>query len=163
MHEKYEVSIDVNSFVCAEYKNDQLKQQFLDLLAASSYTRPNSMHRTGRIIDSSAPPLLALLADLNTKFSLALDGKVYQVYAFTAQYEDGSNNYLDMHADNSIITINWNLSLSSDLDGTDLLIPGLDKVVKPKENQLLIHHGKQRHQVTERKKGSRCNLIIWLK
>ena len=159
---KYEISYDINKLYIDIFENEELKNNIIEEIKSQDKIKPNSMHKTGVILENSKY-IKKLIDILNIKYDLNLDLKVYNIYAFTAEYSDGTNNYLDMHKDNSIITINWNLEASDDIEGTNLVIPSMDKIITPKKNQLIIHHGKLEHQVTERVNGSRTNLIIWLK
>lgn len=159
---KYEINFDIDKLYIDIYQNEEIKNNIIKEIRSHDKIKPNSMHKTGVILENSKN-IKNLLEKLNSKFNLNLDFKVYNIYAFTAEYSDGTNNYLDAHKDNSIITINWNLEISDDIEGTNLAIPSMEKIITPKKDQLIIHHGKLEHQVTERVNGSRTNLIIWLK
>jgi hypothetical protein len=124
---------------------------------------PNSMHKSGVIFDKGDIYIKKFIDILNLKYDLQLEDKIFNIYAFTAEYSEDSNNDLEPHKDDSIITINWNLELSDDIDGTNLEMRSKNLLILPAMNQLLIHHGKIEHQVTKRIRGFRKNLIIWLK
>lgn len=145
-------------------ENDGIIQAIQVLLSTSgaSYQQPNSMHYKGKVYGSLDAGMKELLCTLKNRFTvLDLDGKILNIYAFTAEYGEGYNSNLDKHLDSSIITININFECSEDIEGTDLHIR--DLVIPPRKNQIVIHHGKIEHHVSERLKGSRKNLIIWLK
>jgi len=161
--DKYEISFDINNIYIENFENDLIKNNLIEEIKFYDKIQPNSMHKTGVILDKKSKNVKEFVNLLDDKFNLKLDKKVYDIYAFTAEYSDCTNNYLDMHKDNSIITINWNLEVSDNIEGTDLVIPSMEKIITPKKNQLIIHHGKLDHQVMPRNSGSRKNLIIWLK
>ncbi len=163
VQKKYGINFDYDNIIIDQYENTQLKDKLIKSLENKKYLTPNSMHKKGKYINYKDNIIIQELIDeLDTKYKLNLKNKTYKIYCFTAEYDDDKNNNLDIHKDSSIITINWNLSLSDDIEGTDLIFTNKDITVKPKENQLIIHHGKVSHRVTERQNGNRTNLIIWL-
>lgn len=162
MFDKYGVSYDIDRIIIDEYSNDVLKSKILEYLSSVELTKPNSMHDRGVIL-SGQDFTHELVANLNEIFQLNLENKLYEIYAFTAEYAYGTNKKLDLHKDNSLITINWNLDISPDLKGTDVVFPSFDNIVTHKKDSLLIHHGKIDHQVTELVSGFRKNLVIWIK
>lgn len=161
--EKHEISFDINNLIVDVFENSDLKKNIINEILSQNRIQPNSMHKTGVILDKNSKNLKEFIKEVNSKFDLKLDEKSYSIYAFTAEYSNCTNNYLDKHKDSSIITINWNLEVSIDIEGTELLIPSMDKIIKAKKDQLIIHHGMLEHQVNPRVLGSRLNLIVWLK
>jgi len=144
------------------FNNDELKDILLNKIN-KNHISPNSMHKYGHVFDKEDKDIKFFIENLNQKYNLLLENKQFNIHAFVVEYSKNFNNYLDMHMDDSIITINWNLEVSNDIDGTDLIIPYNNLTITPKKNRLLIHHGKIEHKVTKLIHGSRKNLIIWLK
>jgi hypothetical protein len=163
IQDKYQVKIDTDKIIKDTYVNDELKNIFIGLLNNKTKVAPNSMHKAGIVLDRDNIYIRQFIDDLNLKYELELHDKIFNIYAFTAEYSPDTNNNLNIHKDDSIITINWNLELSDDIEGTELIIPSQNLLITPKKDQLLIHHGKIEHQVKERVRGMRKNLIVWLK
>jgi hypothetical protein len=160
---KYQISFDTEKFIKDTLINEELKNIFNQMISKKTKIPPNSMHKSGVIFDKGDIYIKKFIDILNLKYDLQLEDKIFNIYAFTAEYSEDSNNDLEPHKDDSIITINWNLELSDDIDGTNLEMRSKNLLILPAMNQLLIHHGKIEHQVTKRIRGFRKNLIIWLK
>jgi hypothetical protein len=159
---KYQIKYDTDMILDNIYINNELKNIFINKINHSDRP-PNSMHKSGYLFDKEDKDIQNFIEIISEQYNLLIHGKQYNIYAFIVEYSKDFNNYLDMHKDDSIITINWNLEVSDDIEGTDLIIPFKNLTICPKENRLLIHHGKIEHQVTKLTNGSRKNLIIWLK
>lgn len=156
------INYNSENIVIEEYVDNSMKDKIIKLLDNKKYLLPNSMHKTGKYIANDDKIIKQFINDLDNKYNLNLKDKSYNIYSFTAEYGNNKNNNLDDHKDSSIITINWNLEISDDIDGTDLIFTDKEIIVKPKKDQLIIHYGKINHKVSERKNGNRTNLIIWL-
>jgi hypothetical protein len=164
MKEKYVINFDIDKIIEEIYVNDELEENILQLLNSKETLsiKPNSMHNYGHVVKNNKI-IVELLNSLNEKYHLNLDNKIFDIYAFTAEYDTDTNQNLDLHKDNSIITINWCLECSDDLEGTDIHYPTVNKIVKFNKNKICIHHGKLAHFVDNRINGKRKNLIIWIK
>lgn len=162
MLKTYGVFFQLDYLIVDTYNNIDLQNKLLDIIRNSKQIKPNSMHKYGHVLNNLSC-ISDLVLKLNEIYKLGLTNKVYEISAFTAEYGSNTNNNLKLHKDNSIITINWNLELDSELIGTDIVFPSLDKSIKIKKSSLIIHHGKLEHYVEPLVSGSRINLIIWIK
>jgi hypothetical protein len=156
--------IDPERIAVGRYVNEPLRERFLEIIKETQMSRPNSLHQTGVLIDpvKHRGVLQELIDDLDREYGLDLTGKLYGVYAFTADYSESTNKRLESHYDKSVITLNWNLEVSDDLTGTEVVFETAGVTVKPRANQVTIHSGKQLHHVEPRITGRRKNLIVWL-
>lgn len=158
----YSVNYDINNFIIDQYHDSDLKIEILNIIKNNEIIKPNSMHKCGHVLND-LQCIKKLVYKLNDIYNLKLTDKVYEISAFTAEYGINSNNNLDLHKDNSIITINWNLEIDSDIRGTEIVFPSINQKVEFKNSTLIIHHGKIEHYVEPLLSGSRTNLIIWIK
>ncbi len=163
MQEKYGINYNFENIIDDELNDENIKHKIIQLISKKQLVRPNSMHEYGIILEDE-PVINELIQMCNKKFNLGLENKIYQTYVFTAEYHKDTNKKLDIHKDSSTITINWNLEVSDDLIGTELVFPYFNnKTIRSKQNQILIHHGMIDHYVTQLESGYRKNLIIWIR
>jgi hypothetical protein len=158
---KFGVHFEPNNMIVDNYDNIFIKNDLLKFIKESNVIKPNSMHNYGHNLNDLSI-IKKLINLLNNRYSLNLDDKIYQISAFTAEYGNNTNNNLDLHKDNSTITINWNLEIDPDIQGSELVFPTLNKEIKINNSMLIIHHGKIEHYVKPLIKGNRINLIIWI-
>ena len=162
MVKNYGVHWLIDNFIIDKYHNDTIKNEILEHIKKSNKIKPNSMHKYGHNL-TNLECIKNLVKKLNEKFNLSLENKIYEIYAFTAEYGLETNNKLDLHKDNSLITINWNLEIDEHLEGTEIVFPSINKEIQMEKSMINIHHGKLDHYVKPLISGSRLNLIIWIK
>lgn len=158
----YGVDYPIDNLIVDLYEDPYLQNHLLEIIKNSKQIKPNSMHNYGHVLNN-LDCINNFVLKINQKYNLDLTNKVYEISSFTAEYGANTNNNLKLHSDNSTITINWNLELDSELVGTDIVFPSMNKTVKINKSSLIIHHGKLEHYVDPLISGSRINLIIWIK
>ena len=91
-------------------------------------------------------------------------------HSFIVQYSPDKDTHLDMHTDDSDVTLN--ICLGIDFEGSQVAFCGKmgapnhrkEQYVYPQQKgRCLIHLGRQRHGAVDITKGERMNLIIWNK
>jgi hypothetical protein len=91
-------------------------------------------------------------------------------HAFTVQYKVGEDRSLDMHIDDSEVTVNVNIN--DRFEGACLNFCGHWGSLSRRKHSLKYHHrlgwcvihlGRHRHGAAEITSGTRNNLIIWMK
>ncbi len=143
-------------------------------------TRPNSMNEYGVILDEIGftPFLDALLqrclAPLGARLYPDLGAAALDAHhGFVVHYEDGKDEDLGFHVDDSEMTLN--LCLGDEFGGSELYFRGMrcdlhrQTGSHPEEvfeydhvpGTALLHAGKQRHGVHSLRWGLRKNLIVW--
>lgn len=173
-----EVSPGVFSFVLAR---PELCDAFLEEIAAFEASglpkaRPNSMNRYGvivneigmeRFIDEIQREVMCPLTEFlyaNVPGCLSLDHH----HAFVVEYQAGADLGLDMHHDDSEVTLN--LCLGKEFTGAVLTFCGVfgTKAYRKLTYQYthvpgraVLHLGRQRHGADDISSGERMNLIIW--
>ncbi len=162
MIKNYGVCWNIDNFIVDKYHNNTIKNEILEHINKTNKIKPNSMHKYGNNL-TNLECIKNLVQNISKTFNLDLENKIYDIYAFTAEYGPNTNNNLDLHKDNSLITINWNLEIDENLEGTEVIFPTIKKEIKMEESMINIHHGKIDHYVKPLKTGSRLNLIIWIK
>eukprot|EP01147_Barroeca_monosierra_P005577 gene5577-8939_t len=140
-------------------------------------TRPNSMNNYGVVLDDIglepffelltsqvANPLAKILFSEEVHGNLPLDAH----HAFVVQYRPDQDRYLDMHTDDSEVTINVNLA--DQFEGSDLQFCGLHGddshrkwtlAYMHQKGRAVVHKGLQRHGADIILSGYRSNLILW--
>ena len=92
-------------------------------------------------------------------------------HAFTVNYSKGEDTHLDMHTDDSDVTVNVCLG-DSDFVGGALAFCGMQNqhshrriryVHNHEIGRAVIHSGKRRHGALPIASGRRINLVMWLK
>lgn len=161
MLNNFGIKWDINEIIVDKYSN-KIREKIIDYIKKNNIIKPNSMHKFDHVLDNFEF-INELILDLNQKFNLGLENKTYEVSTFTAEYGPETSNNLDLHKDNSIITISWNLDIEPETIGTEIVYPTIGKEIKITSSMLLIHHGKLEHYVKPLLQGSRTNLIIWIK
>ncbi len=177
---RYGLSIFSSKFVFGEnHQNvlDSIYNKSLRKLGES----PNSMHKYGAgdviTIECMDKIKSSLLGYIYEVFGIDPCKKCYLFTDFSVHYGSGYgyDHKLDEHVDDSEITINICLKNTQDYTGLRFKqIPDTlfsfknDKsiFVNMEEGDILIHSGKQRHEVVQNSKpnsGERVNLILWLK
>ena len=138
-------------------------------------TRPNSMNNYGMILDDMG--FTNFISELRIKIVSMFSSVLYKDFvgnnldghhAFIVSYKIGEDTELDMHYDNSEVTLN--VCLGKEFTGGDLYFNGLydfpethneEVYVEHKVGMALLHVGKHRHGATKIKSGERHNLIVW--
>jgi len=91
-------------------------------------------------------------------------------HTFIVQYKMGKDISLDMHTDDSEVTLNVNIS--DDFEGAPLHFCGFFGQTDQRRHSLtyihkkgkaIIHAGRHRHGAAEITAGERYNLIVWLR
>lgn len=139
-------------------------------------SRPNSMNNYGLIInDIGMSPLVdALLAKVIRPLAAILypqfGGSLDHHHSFIVQYRPDGDLSLDMHTDDSEITLN--VCITEDFEGGILDFCGQRGLPDHRvHSEALVHRlgygvlhlGEQRHGAREIKTGERDNLILWFK
>mmetsp|Transcript_18579 Transcript_18579/g.62276 ORF Transcript_18579/g.62276 Transcript_18579/m.62276 type:complete len:450 (-) Transcript_18579:139-1488(-) len=140
--------------------------------------RPNSMNRYGvivneigmeRLVDVLQQEIICPLAELlysEVKGCLSLDHH----HTFMVEYQEGQDLGLDMHHDDSEVTLN--LCLGREFTGAGLRFCGVfgeptyrkfSYQYKHIPGQAVLHLGRQRHGADDIASGERMNLIVWNK
>lgn len=139
---------------------------------------PNSMHRYGVPLEQMG---LASLGGLLLARGLAArmerafpgTGPLTDSHAFIVRYGAGGDDGLDLHVDDSDVTLS--LCLGGRFEGSGLQFEGvrcglhLDYPARPEEISIVphrpgegvLHLGKRRHRVLPITAGSRVGLILW--
>lgn len=160
-------------------------QEILDKMYSKSLRKlgesPNTMHKygAGDVITMEDFQILktSLLGYIYEVFGIDPSKKCYIYTDFSVHYGNGygRDHKLDEHVDDSEITINICLKNTQNHTGlrfneiSDTLFSFKTQkyvFVDLEEGDILIHSGKQRHQVFADPKpnnGERVNLVIWLK
>lgn len=147
-----------------------------------SVHRPNSMNRYGAILDDMG------MSDAIQKFIDTYVNSIFHYlyrenenihldhhHAFVVSYEIGKDEDLDLHVDDSNLTLN--ICLGRNFEGGSLFFGGIrcgyhvGSTINPKEEvnvdhtvgNCLIHLGDHRHAARRIESGERLNLIIWYK
>jgi len=134
----------------------------------------NSMNKYGVVLaEIGFESFLAILREKYTKplceFIFGELGKqIDSEHAFIVEYKIGFDEHLDLHYDDSEITLNC--CLGDTFEGGSLLFCGLlddptthnEKFVFQHDPSLcVLHLGKHRHAASNILKGERMNVIIW--
>ena len=138
-------------------------------------TRPNSMNNYGVVMEQVG--LGAVLDELITTYLLKVVRRLFpdeseldSNHSFTVKYKMGEDRGLDMHTDDSEITLN--VCLGRDFKGAKLNFCGhlgdaqhrkLRAQVAHKVGTCLVHRGRLRHGSEDISEGERTNLIMWLR
>jgi len=148
--------------------------------ANASPTRPNSMNSYGVVLSelgleyamddlvSRCVRPLATVA-LASHHAVSLDHQ----HSFVVEYAMGGDRSLDLHVDDSEVTLN--VCLGWDFEGAAVQFHGVrcdehrgdpsraDERFEwtPRVGSALLHAGANRHCVTELRDGRRSNLIVW--
>jgi hypothetical protein len=140
-------------------------------------SRPNSMNKYGVLLNyiGMEPMFDALLA----QYILPLASRLYPAFGgatldhhhtFVVQYAPDKDRRLDMHTDDSDVTVNIALSPVSGFQGGDLDICGLSGTQEHRlfrsriahlQGHAILHLGLQRHGALDVVSGERNNLIVW--
>ncbi|CAD7976415.1 unnamed protein product [Amoebophrya sp. A25] len=137
--------------------------------------RPNSMNRYGVILNyigmegfMTAIQRLVQQTQLAVRKFGAVGSSWDGHHSFIVQYAPGKDLGLDMHTDDSDVTMN--ICLGVDFEGSQVAFCGRmgakdhrkqNYIYEQKKGRCLIHLGRQRHGAVDIKKGERMNLIIW--
>lgn len=82
---------------------------------------------------------------------------------FIAKYEHDKQNKLELHTDDSDITINILLSNDNNFNGGGTYFEKTDSTIKLKQGDILIHNGNLRHSAKEITSGKRYVLVAFIK
>eukprot|EP01130_Rhizamoeba_saxonica_P005965 TRINITY_DN2364_c0_g1_i1.p1 TRINITY_DN2364_c0_g1~~TRINITY_DN2364_c0_g1_i1.p1 ORF type:complete len:432 (-),score=97.19 TRINITY_DN2364_c0_g1_i1:48-1343(-) len=139
--------------------------------------RPNTMNNYGLILDDIG--MENVLDHVMHKYVSPLSGLLFpewggetldRHHGFMVQYRVGEDVNLDMHIDDSEVTLN--VSLGKVFDGGSLRFCGTvgeDEFMKLAKQythipgRAVIHSGKHRHGAEDISSGERYNLILWCK
>jgi hypothetical protein len=177
---RYGLSVFSSKFVFGENY-----QQILNSIYSTSLHKlaksPNTMHNYGseNVITTEYFNILksSLLEYIYEVYGIDLGKKCYLYTNFSVHYGNsfGYDYKLDEHVDDSEITINICLKNTQNYTGLkfnqvpDTLFSikhNKSIIVDLDEGDILIHSGKQRHQVIQNispNNGERVNLVLWLK
>lgn len=151
-----------NFTIDQEYINN-FNNKLVDIkINSNKNISPNSMHKYGIFLNDTI-----LYNDILQIAKTALinyygnTDNIVSIYSFYIEYSDITNINLDKHKDDSLLTIN--ICLENNSDGADLVFDDFDKKYIHKTNVGLMHSGKMEHHVTKLIKGTRKNIIIWIK
>ncbi len=136
--------------------------------------RPNSMNNYGLIVNEIG--LEPTITDVQQRFILPLakllypqEGSAFHAHhSFMVEYKAGHDLGLDMHTDDSDVTLN--VCLGREFEGAGLTFCG--QMGQPNHRQFtaqykhvrgraVIHLGSKRHGADDITSGERNNLIIW--
>ena len=139
---------------------------------------PNSMHRYGAPLErlglaALGDRLLARGLAARMELSFPGTGPLTESHAFIVRYGAGGDDGLDLHVDDSDVTLS--LCLGGRFSGSGLQFEGvrcglhLDHPARPEEistvahrpGEGVLHLGKRRHRVLPITAGSRVGLILW--
>jgi hypothetical protein len=139
-------------------------------------SRPNSMNNYGVILNSiGMEPVFDKLLELMKPLTRLLYPKNHgdsldHHHTFIVQYKMGKDLSLDMHTDDSEVTLNVNIH--DDFEGAPLHFCGTSGEIDLRKHKLsyvhkkgkaIIHAGTQRHGAAEITAGERYNLIVWFR
>jgi predicted 2-oxoglutarate/Fe(II)-dependent dioxygenase YbiX len=139
-------------------------------------SRPNSMNNYGVILnDIGMEPVFDKLLEIIKPLTAILypqyaGDSVDHHHSFIVQYKMGKDLSLDMHTDDSEVTLNVNIS--DEFEGAPLNFCGFFGQTDQRRHQLtyihqkgkaILHAGRHRHGAAEITSGERYNLIIWLR
>lgn len=82
---------------------------------------------------------------------------------FIVKYEYDKQNKLELHIDESDITVNILLSNDKDFNGGGTYFEKNDSTIKLKQGDILIHNGNLRHSAKEITSGKRYVLVAFIK
>ena len=136
--------------------------------------RPNSMNNYGLILNEIG--LSPLFTEFQRLFLQPLTSLLFPLqgasldnhHTFVVQYKPGEDLGLDMHIDDSEVTLN--VCLGRDFEGAGLTFCGSLGGGKERKKTLgynhvigrgLVHLGTRRHGADHIKRGERMNLILW--
>eukprot|EP01130_Rhizamoeba_saxonica_P003053 TRINITY_DN1325_c0_g1_i3.p2 TRINITY_DN1325_c0_g1~~TRINITY_DN1325_c0_g1_i3.p2 ORF type:complete len:172 (+),score=40.48 TRINITY_DN1325_c0_g1_i3:564-1079(+) len=154
---------------CLMEEIDLLENSGLPLL------RPNSMNKYGAVLSDIG--LIQVWTDIYLRYLKPLFEQIWpelaqQVvghHAFIVQYKMDEQKGLNIHFDQSVLTLN--LCLGKEFSGGDLFFKGLrsDPESQEAENFVyshvrgtsLLHRGEHIHGAEAISEGTRYNLIIW--
>eukprot|EP00392_Amoebophrya_sp_AT5.2_P010961 g11034.t1 len=136
--------------------------------------RPNSMNNYGVILnDIGLEPLMDSIQELLRPLGAARFGAVGANWdghhAFIVQYAPRKDTHLDMHTDDSDVTVNVALGIGQ-FEGSEVRFCGKmgspehrknQCVYKNRKGTAIMHLGRHRHGAMEITEGERMNLILW--
>jgi hypothetical protein len=162
------------------------KKSFCDLLVAEirNYEscdkmprfRPNSMNRYGVVVNEiGLQPFLNMLCH-RVIFPIAHlllptfthNNSLDQHHSFVVEYRKGQDTFLDMHSDDSEVTLNVNIL--DTFQGSSLCFCGMTGDKKHRKHKrsyehalgrAVLHAGAHRHGALPLTGGERMNLIVW--
>ena len=174
---RYGLSIFPSDFVFGEKSKEILNQIYNKSLKKMELS-PNSMHKYGaeNVITDEQLNLIKsnMLPYIYEVFGIDLTKKCKLYTNFSVHYGKDFDKELKEHVDDSDITINICLKNNLNLTGLQfnstpdtLFSCKHNKMIQIdiKEGDILIHSGKQPHEVIKQNiiDGERVNLILWLK
>mmetsp|Transcript_854 Transcript_854/g.1822 ORF Transcript_854/g.1822 Transcript_854/m.1822 type:complete len:526 (+) Transcript_854:45-1622(+) len=166
----------------AVYSFPVFSESFCDMLLAEIFNfyssglearRPNSMNNYGIILNEiGLEPLIDSLQQMLQPLGEMLfsgPGSVWDgQHCFIVRYRSGEDLGLDMHTDDSDVTVNICLGLQ--FEGAGLQFCGLMGAPAHRKHSYTYHHvkgravfhlGRQRHGADDITSGERLNLILW--
>jgi len=139
-------------------------------------SRPNSMNNYGVILNNiGMEPIFDKLLEIIKPLTAILypswgGNSIDHHHTFIVQYKMGKDLSLDMHTDDSEVTLNVNIS--DEFEGAPLNFCGFFGKKDQRKHSLtyihqkgkaIIHAGRHRHGAAEITDGERYNLIVWFK
>eukprot|EP00929_Paragymnodinium_shiwhaense_P098561 TRINITY_DN60019_c0_g1_i1.p1 TRINITY_DN60019_c0_g1~~TRINITY_DN60019_c0_g1_i1.p1 ORF type:complete len:603 (+),score=136.51 TRINITY_DN60019_c0_g1_i1:128-1936(+) len=136
--------------------------------------RPNSMNNYGIILSEiGLDPLVFFLQDTVVQPLAAVllpeEGSELESYhAFTIRYRGGEDTHLDVHTDDSDVTLNVNIL--GNYTGAPLVFCGINGAPDHRQfgaefifqlGDSVLHRGRHRHGAEDITSGDRMNLVIW--
>ena len=163
---------------CRRLCNEILEYSYKMKKSGFDIRQPNSMNNYGTPLYEKGMEyyfdnlLREKLAYLSAKHFLEHGGDSLRVsHAFTVNYSKGEDTHLDMHTDDSDVTVNVCLG-ASDFVGGALAFCGMQNQTTHRKlryvhehhiGKAVIHSGKRRHGALPIASGRRINLVMWLK
>jgi hypothetical protein len=149
---------------------DAFTKEFCNLLLTETdkhkSVAPNSMNKYGVVLEdiglgNVCEFLLKRLVNPLARRFYPHGGRLTQYHGFIVNYEPGKQKSLDLHYDDSDVTLN--VCLGRKFTGGKLLFHSEEGVAKieHKVGQAVIHLGEHRHQAQNIQTGKRSNLILW--
>jgi len=129
---------------------------------------PNSMNRYGLVLDEAG--MGSICRTLLTKVVGPLVRRVYprlgplkNYHGFIVSYDPKKQGSLDLHRDDSIVTLN--VCLGRKFTGGRLVFRyddnGIATKIDHRIGRAVLHLGEQLHEAQSIKTGTRSNLILW--
>lgn len=166
------------------YSFDLFTEEFCDILVAEvehaqrtsheQFERPNGMNRYGIVLNQLG--LEPLITGLQQERLLPLQAALYPEegsaaddhHCFIVRYKAGEDVGLDMHEDDSDVTLN--VCLGKEFSAATLSFCGLaadedhrklKHTYSHKKGRAVIHRGRHRHGADNIDSGERVNFILW--
>eukprot|EP00756_Hemistasia_phaeocysticola_P056658 Hpha_TRINITY_DN3302_c1_g1::TRINITY_DN3302_c1_g1_i1::g.172473::m.172473 len=150
-----------------------------DLLRSRPCEQVNTLHRTSVEVSKVGFPVGAVVEAFGDvlKRRFGVEWSELTVHtAFAIRYAPGSNMKLQLHRDDSDVTLNLCIHSSEDHQGNEVMFEGSESLVgqpNPMTHErtpvaipqlwAAVHWGRHPHETAPLVAGERTNIIIWLK